>query len=149
MEDIDSVFQRFRDKSTDFARDVSQLLYSQSRVTPSIAAQVNLTLAKTVFSKWSIEILTVLYSVRAVSYGDLKRGLRGITSKVLSEKLKKLEDGELVQRSVVSSRPPRTMYSLTEKGFMVAKLGEPVFLYMGYKEGLFDPPKLVLEKNTW
>ncbi len=117
------------------------MLYERSRATPSVAAQTNLVLARTVFSKWSIEILTILYSTKAASYGDLRRGLRGITSKILSEKLKKLEGGNLVHRAVVSGRPHRTLYSLTEEGLTVAKLGEPVFLYLGYKEGLYLPQR--------
>ncbi len=125
------------------------MLYERSRAAPTIAAQANLVLAKTVFSKWSIEILTILYSAKSVSYGDLKRGLRGITSKILSEKLKKLEDGNLVHRAIVPGRPPRTTYSLTEEGLTVAKLGEPVFLYLGFKEGLYLPPKVVIEKKPW
>ena len=147
MDEIDALISKQKEVSTDFARDMAKLLYKKSRVSPQTAARVNLKLAKTVFSKWAIEIMTVLYSVRSSSYGDLKRGLRGITSRVLSEKLKKLEQGGLVHREIVEGRPPRTVYSLTEDGITVAKLGEPVFLFLGYKEGLYEAPGTVLEKQ--
>jgi DNA-binding HxlR family transcriptional regulator len=146
MDEIDALFTRHMQTSTEFAREMSMLLYKKSRVSPQSRAQVNLKLAKTVFSKWSIEILTILYSVRSASYGDLKRGLRGITSRVLSEKLKKLELGGLVNREIVEGRPPGTVYSLTSEGVTVAKLGEPVFLFLGYKEGLYESPSTVIEK---
>ena len=149
MDEIDRHFQKYKDEAAEFSKKLSQMLRAKSRVSPTTAAQVNLTLAKTVFSKWSIEILTILYSVKSSSYSDLKNELRGITSRVLSEKLKKLEQGGLLSRTVLPGRPPRTTYSLTEKGLTVAKLGEPVFLYMAYKEGLYNEPKVAAEKSHW
>ncbi len=147
MDEIDALFSKQTLASTEFAREMARLLYKKSKISPQTAAQFNLKLAKAVFSKWSIEILTILYSVRSASYGDMKRGLRGITSRVLSEKLKKLELGGLVRREIVEGRPPRTLYSLTADGVTVAKLGEPVFLFLGYKEGLYESPKVVIEKT--
>lgn len=140
MDEINALFSKQRDQSADFSREMARLLYTKYRVSPKVAAKVNLKLAKTVFGKWSIEILTILYSMKAASYGDLRRALGGITSAVLSAKLKKLEDGGLVKRTVVDGRPPRTAYALTEDGMTVAKLGEPVFLFLGYKDGLYGAP---------
>ena len=148
MDEIDALFLKQKDVSTEFVKEVGKLLYARSRINPRVTAEVNLKLAKTIFSKWSIEILTVLYSVKSASYGDLKRSLRGITSRVLSEKLKRLEQGGLVSRTVVAERPPRTSYALTEEGVTVAKLGEPVFLYLAYKEGLYAAPKKLLIEES-
>jgi DNA-binding HxlR family transcriptional regulator len=147
--EIEALFNKQKEVSTEFARDMSRLLYVKSRMSPEVAAKVNLRLAKTVFSKWSIEILTILYSARAAGYGDLKRALRGVSSRVLSEKLKKLEQGGLVHRAIVEGRPPRTLYSLTEDGITVAKLGEPVFLFLGYKEGLYASPDVAVPRTRW
>ncbi len=148
MDEVDALFLRQKETSTEFAREIGRLLNSNNRPTQERIAQVNLKIAKTVFSKWSIEILTILYGGRSVGYADLKRALRGITSRVLSEKLKKLELSGLLKREIVGGRPPRTTYSLTETGVTVAKLGEPVFIYLAYKEGLYALPKLV-EKTRW
>lgn len=148
MDEIEEIFRRFKDDSTKFSKDVSQLLYARSRATREAAANVNLVLAKTIFSKWSIEILTVLYGSRAAGYGDIKKRLGLISSRVLSQKLKKLEAAGLIQRSVINARPPKVMYALTEKGLTVAKLGEPVFLYIGYIEGMYVPPKVVVERDV-
>jgi DNA-binding HxlR family transcriptional regulator len=146
VDEVDALFSKHRENSTEFSREMVRMLNAKFHANPQVAAQVNLELAKTVFSKWSIEILTLLYSARSASYGELKRELQGITSKVLSEKLKKLESGGLARREIVAGKPPRIVYSLTEDGITVAKLGEPVFLFLGYKEGLYAPPKAVLEK---
>jgi len=54
---------------------------------------------------------------------------------VLSEKLKQLETKGLIRREVLSTRPPRVKYTLREKGLIVARLGEPVFLFLRNDEG--------------
>jgi DNA-binding HxlR family transcriptional regulator len=148
LDEIEETFRKFKDDSTRFSKEASNLLYARARATREAAANVNLVLARTIFSKWSIEILTVLYAMRAAGYGDVKRRLQPISSRILSQKLKKLEAAGLIQRSVIDARPPKVIYALTEKGLIVAKLGEPVFLYIGYIEGMYLPPKVAVEKNV-
>ena len=69
-------------------------------------------------------------------FEELRKTLRPISSRVLSEKVKLLEDTGLVHRSILNTRLPRVQYSLTEKGLTAATLGEPVLLYLMMKEGL-------------
>ncbi|MGA7922626.1 MAG: helix-turn-helix domain-containing protein, partial [Thermoplasmata archaeon] len=97
-------------------------------------AQVNLEIARTIFSKWSLEIMVILYTRRAVRFGELRRLLGGISSRVLSGRLKTLEDRGFIQRSILGSRPPRVVYVLTPEGHTVSRLGEPVFLYLRARE---------------
>ena len=87
---------------------------------------------KKVFGKWSVEIILSTYSMKSVGFGDLRRLLEGISSRVLSKKLKDLEELGLLERNVVESRPPKVRYTLSKKGELVAKLGEPVILYLRY-----------------
>jgi len=82
-DEIESLILKHELLSAEFGKEMARLLSRKSRMTPEVAARVNLKLAKTVFSKWSIEILTILYSTRSASYGDLKRGLKGVSSRVL------------------------------------------------------------------
>jgi len=103
----------------------------------SEAAELNLMLVRTIFSKWSIEILTVLYTLKPMGFEGLRRSLKGISSRVLSKKLKMLEDRGLIEREVLNTRPPKVRYALTEKGLTISTLGEPVILYLRFKEGLF------------
>ncbi len=59
-------------------------------------------------------------------FGELKRGLPGITGTALSNVLKELEADGFVRREQFNEIPPHVEYSLTEKG---ADL-QPVFYQM-------------------
>lgn len=65
--------------------------------------------------KWSVSVL------RAVSEGisrpgALERHIEGISTKVLSERLRKLSSYGLLDKQVYAEMPPRTEYSLTHNG---------------------------------
>ena len=94
------------------------------------SVKVNVNITKKVFSKWSIEILMSTYSMKSVGFGDLKRLLSGISSRVLSKKLKDLEELGFVRREVIGSRPPKVKYTLSKRGEVLARLGEPVVMYL-------------------
>jgi DNA-binding HxlR family transcriptional regulator len=49
-------------------------------------------------------------------FGELRKALHNITSKTLSEKLKKLEEHDILDRTVYPTVPPAVEYRLTEKG---------------------------------
>ena len=128
-ESLEKRFQNFGDSATTFVREVSAEGAFSYRGEPS-AVKGNVNITKKVFSKWSIEILMSTYSLKSVGFGDLKRLLSGISSRVLSKKLKDLEELGFIQRKVVESRPPKVRYTLSKKGEVLAKLGEPVILYL-------------------
>lgn len=65
--------------------------------------------------KWKLPILWHLCS-GAARYGELKRGVRGITHMMLAQCLRELEADGLVSRRDYGERPPRVEYALTEKG---------------------------------
>ena len=48
-----------------------------------------------------------------------------------------LEEEGIIERKVLNTRPPSVQYALTEKGLTIATLGEPVMLYLRFKEGLY------------
>jgi DNA-binding HxlR family transcriptional regulator len=96
---------------------------------------MNVEIARTVFGKWSLDILTLLYMRQAAGFQEIRRGLGRISSRVLSSKLTRMQETGLIRRDVKPSRPPRVMYSLTDRGLTVAKLGEPVFLYLRLSSG--------------
>jgi DNA-binding HxlR family transcriptional regulator len=99
-----------------------------------IRAAENVHVARTMFGKWSLEILSALYGQRSVGFEDLRRSLHGITASVLSYRLKRMESLGMVAREVQTTRPVRVRYRLTDKGLTVAVLGEPVFLFLQYSE---------------
>lgn len=50
-------------------------------------------------------------------FSELERSLVGISPKTLSERLKRLEDADVLERHCFAEVPPRVEYSLTERGF--------------------------------
>ncbi|HWH09395.1 MAG TPA: helix-turn-helix domain-containing protein [Candidatus Thermoplasmatota archaeon] len=71
--------------------------------------------AKIIGKKWYLIILHELTRT-PMGFNDLKRAVRGISAKVLSENLGELEARGLVTRTVYSESPMRVEYSLTDKG---------------------------------
>ncbi|MBS0492372.1 MAG: helix-turn-helix transcriptional regulator [Proteobacteria bacterium] len=59
-------------------------------------------------------------------FGDLRRDLEGISPKVLTAKLRALEQENLVVRRVIPSSPPQVEYSLSQRG----QAFDPVFQAM-------------------
>jgi DNA-binding HxlR family transcriptional regulator len=49
-------------------------------------------------------------------FSELERSLHGISPKTLSERLKRLEESQVVDRHCFAEVPPRVEYTLTEKG---------------------------------
>jgi DNA-binding HxlR family transcriptional regulator len=128
VEDLKKKFRDFSELASKFSREVFPSPTDLAELTRT--AEANLTIAKTIFGKWSLEILVLLYSMKKLGFEQIRRTLHPISRRVLSQKLKSLEANGMVRRTVVSSRPLRVEYTLTEKGLVVAKLGEPVFLYL-------------------
>jgi DNA-binding HxlR family transcriptional regulator len=50
-------------------------------------------------------------------FSELERSLHGISPKTLSERLKRLEEAQVVERQCFAEVPPRVEYSLTPKGY--------------------------------
>lgn len=65
--------------------------------------------------KWTPFLVARLVDA-ARTFGELELLLPGISPRTLSARLKKLEEGHMVQRSQYEDRPPRYRYSLTAKG---------------------------------
>ena len=140
--DIDLAFRKFAHLTAEFSRQVRSRRVEIHPLEPRAMAAKNVRLARTMFGKWSLEILSVLYAMRQVGFEEMRRELRGITPRVLSGRLKVLEQHQLVERTVRASRPIRVDYRLTPKGFTVAVLGEPVFLFLRHWESVAPPGPL-------
>jgi DNA-binding HxlR family transcriptional regulator len=66
-------------------------------------------------NKWKPVIIARLLK-DPLRFSEIRRTIPQISSKVLSENLIELEAAGIVARQVISARPPRTLYSLTQKG---------------------------------
>jgi DNA-binding HxlR family transcriptional regulator len=69
-----------------------------------------------VSGKWKPLILWELHSYGVRRFGELKRGLPGVSEKMLIQHLREMEEDGLVHREVYREVPPRVEYSLTEHG---------------------------------
>lgn len=66
--------------------------------------------------KWKMHILFWLWKNEVMRYSELKRSLKTVTHKMLSNQLKELEKDNLVIRKEYPQVPPKVEYSLSEKG---------------------------------
>lgn len=71
--------------------------------------------AEIIGNKWTPLIVRDLAGGQK-RFSELERSLRGISPKTLSERLKKLEECQVVDRKCFAEVPPRVEYTLTAKG---------------------------------
>lgn len=64
---------------------------------------------------WKMPILWRLKD-KTLRYGELKNNIQHITHKMLSSKLKELEEEGFITRKVYAVVPPKVEYSLTKRG---------------------------------
>jgi DNA-binding HxlR family transcriptional regulator len=66
-------------------------------------------------NKWKVLILRELFKGTR-RFGELSRGVPGISQKMLTQQLRQMEADNLVSRKIYPEVPPRVEYSLTEIG---------------------------------
>ncbi len=72
-------------------------------------------------SKWSVLVIGRLEE-GPHRFGELRRAVPGITQKMLTQTLRRLEEDGLVHRRVLTElRPPRVEYSLTDLGTTITE----------------------------
>ena len=69
--------------------------------------------------RWSGAIIQILLQ-RPARYAELRTAVPDITDRMLSERLRELEDEGIVSRTVIPETPVRVEYSLTTKGRALA-----------------------------
>jgi len=66
--------------------------------------------------RWTVLILRDLFLEGARKFQDFEDSLTGISPNTLSARLKRLEDGGIIERRFYEEHPPRAEYVLTAKG---------------------------------
>ncbi|MFF2086939.1 winged helix-turn-helix transcriptional regulator [Nocardia sp. NPDC058176] len=97
-----------------------------SNAAPELACPVT-PVVDIVFSRWTTPILWSLDNFGRQRFGELERRIGGITSKVLTQRLRQLERDGLVLRTYHPEMPPRVEYEISELGRSLA----PVFATLG------------------
>ena len=131
-EELEKRFREFAGQAASFTRETIRMSVLGENAKSKLANS-NLEIAKTIFGKWCVELFVILYNTGPLGFEELRRGLGGISPRVLSSKLKMMESEGLVHRTLIDSRPPGVRYSLTQRGLTVARLGEPVFLFLSFE----------------
>ncbi|PXW12591.1 MULTISPECIES: helix-turn-helix domain-containing protein [Chryseobacterium] len=74
---------------------------------------------------WKAPILWRL-KTKVLRYSELKKDIPHISDKMLTTQLRELEEDGYILRKVFAQVPPRTEYSLTEKGVEIVAIIEVV-----------------------
>ena len=74
------------------------------------------TTATLIGRKWHPVIVHRLLEHGPLGFNALKEEVDGVSSKVLSDSLSDLEESGLVNREIISEKPFRVEYALTERG---------------------------------
>ncbi|MBI4095976.1 MAG: helix-turn-helix transcriptional regulator [DPANN group archaeon] len=83
--------------------------------------------------KWTLSIIVTIGNFGNLRFNDLLRRVDGITQKTLSERLKELEQYNLLTRQAFPEKPPRVEYSLTKNGYKVRRAVLPLLKLAGEK----------------
>ena len=86
--------------------------------------------------RWTILIIRDLYFGRR-RFNELLASSPGMSTKILSERLKLLEQHGLVRREIYSQHPLRAEYHLTDKGASLESVLNAIGMWGG--ENLVDP----------
>ncbi|AZN39948.1 winged helix-turn-helix transcriptional regulator [Paenibacillus albus] len=66
--------------------------------------------------KWSFLVIRELFFHGIKRFTELKSSINGISSKMLTETLRHLEENQVVTRTIHATVPPTVEYRLTTKG---------------------------------
>jgi DNA-binding HxlR family transcriptional regulator len=96
--------------------------------------------------RWKVPILWHLFK-GMLRFSELRRGLEGITQKMLTQQLRELESDGIVNRKVYPQVPPKVEYSLTAEGQTLKPVVEAMCKWgkaRGNGQGVRTPPMVVL-----
>lgn len=95
------------------------------------------------FKKWSIEVVRDIWMGNG-KFTDILNANPGLSSKVLSQRLKELEEYDIIDKRIISMTPLRAEYNLTEKGRALNRImyDLAMFSFDYYGAEIFegDPP---------
>ena len=71
--------------------------------------------------QWTLYLLWILDTNGSLRFSELRRKVDGISTKVLTDRLRMLESLEMIHRHHEPTIPPQVTYSLTERGKELAE----------------------------
>ena len=79
------------------------------------------TILECISDKWAVLVVGLLMGGTR-RFGELRRGIEGVSQKMLTQTLRALERDGLVRRKVFAAVPPKVEYTLTPLGHSLAHL---------------------------
>ncbi|MFW9877963.1 MAG: winged helix-turn-helix transcriptional regulator [Candidatus Thorarchaeota archaeon] len=101
--------------------------------------------------KWALLIINAIGNTNSIRFGNLKRVLIGINSKVLSDRLKDIEAVGLIHRKSYDEIPPHVEYFLTDSGKSFRKAMIPLmeWFYSNHKQNSQTPCDIAYQIEKW
>jgi DNA-binding HxlR family transcriptional regulator len=85
--------------------------------------------------KWSLLVINEVGNHKNIRFNELRRELRGITAKSLTNTLNELQSNRLINRKDFDEKLPRTEYRLTEEGVRLYRLIIPLLKWAASRKG--------------
>src|SRR5215469_696471 len=123
----------------------------RSRELPSRCPKATHELLQLLTRPWTMHILWVLSASGPTRFGALRRQIDGISSRLLTERLRDLEEKGFVDRHYEPSIPPAVTYSLTRRMQEIrealGKLDELAHKWYGHDAGAGRKHKTRISKT--
>lgn len=85
--------------------------------------------------KWSLLAINEIGNHKSIRFNELRRELKGITAKSLTNTLSELQSNDLVSRENFEEKLPRIEYSLTEEGIKLYHMIIPLLHWAASRKG--------------
>lgn len=86
---------------------------------------INDKIEKIIGCKWSSSVLMEIKNGNNRP-GSIKKSIKGISTKVLTERLKKLSNFGIIEKHIFKEMPPRTEYTITDRGEKLTNIIEQI-----------------------
>src|SRR2546427_5167266 len=116
LTDLAAKFADFAEDASRFSQEIAEAASMHPANDVGRNVEFNLEVAKTVFGKWSVDILTLIYAHKTLGYQEILRAMPGMSARVLSDKLSRLQELGLVHREVLDTKPPGSAIPSRRKG---------------------------------
>lgn len=80
--------------------------------------------------KYTLEIMHIIHILKEPYYNDIKNSFQSISSRILTDRLKLLEERDFVERIVHETQPVRVSYKLTYIGSKLYLIAMPLLFYL-------------------
>ena len=85
--------------------------------------------------KWSLLVINEIGNHKSIRFNELRRELKGITAKSLTNTLHELQSSGLINRKSFDEKLPRTEYRLTQDGIELYHLIIPLLQWAASRKG--------------